>query len=80
MRDDHVMRTTLDLDDDVLQAVKELAEFRGSTAGKVLSELARKALEPAGTPRVRNGVPLLPARPGAPRLTMKKVNELRDEG
>jgi hypothetical protein len=73
------MRTTLDLDDDVLQAVKELAEFRGSTAGKVLSELARKALEPTGKPRVRNGVPLLPVRHGAPRLTMKRVNELRDE-
>ena len=73
------MRTTLDLDDDVLQAVKELAAFRGSTAGRVLSELARKALEPAAKTRVRNGVPLLPVRPGAARLTMKRVNELRDE-
>ena len=73
------MRTTLDLDDDVLQAVKELAAFQRSTAGKVLSDLARRALEPSGrAPRVRNGVPLLPLRPGAPRLTMKRVNELRD--
>lgn len=72
------MRTTLDVDDDVLQAVKELAAFRGTTAGRVLSDLARKGLEPAGRPRVRNGVPLLPARTGAPRLTMKRVNELRD--
>ena len=73
------MRTTLDLDDDVLLAVKELALFRGSTAGKVLSDLARKALEPSAKSRIRNGVPLLPARPGAPKLTMKRVNELRDE-
>ena len=73
------MRTTLDLDDDVLLAVKELAIFRGSTAGKVLSDLARKALEPSAKSRIRNGVPLLPARPGAPKLTMKRVNELRDE-
>jgi hypothetical protein len=72
------MRTTLDVDDDVLQAVKELAAFRGSTAGKVLSDLARAALAPAVTARVRNGVPLLPLRPGATRLTMKQVNELRD--
>ena len=73
------MRTTLDLDDDVLQAVKELAAFQRSTAGKVLSDLARRALEPSGrAPRVRNGVPLLPLRPGGPRLTMKRVNELRD--
>ena len=73
------MRTTLDLDDDVLQTVKELAAFRGSTAGKVLSDLARKALQPTDKAHVRNGVPLLPIRPGAPRLTMKRVNALRDE-
>jgi hypothetical protein len=74
------MRTTLDLDDDVLQAAKELAAARGTTTGKVLSELARKALTPAEPPRVRNGVPLLPRRPpGTPGLTMKLVNELRDD-
>jgi hypothetical protein len=79
MRDDPHMRTTLDIDDDVLQAAKELAESRRSTTGKVLSELARKGLTPVRTPRVRNGVPVLPRRPpGAPRPTMKLVNSLRD--
>ena len=39
------MRTTLDIDDDVLQAAKELAANRQTTAGKVLSELAREGLE-----------------------------------
>ena len=74
------MRTTLDIDEDVLQAAKELGEFRGVTAGKVLSDLARKALTPAGpVPKVRNGVPLLPRRPGGRIMTMKLVNELRDD-
>lgn len=75
------MRTTLDLDEDVLQAAKELAAAHGKTAGQVLSELARKALQ-AGESRaaVRNGVPLLPRRrAGAAKPTMKVVNELRDE-
>lgn len=74
------MRTTLDLDEDVLQAAKEIAELRGLTAGRVLSELARRGLESRRPPgRVRNGVPLLPSRPrGAPRPTMKLVNDLRD--
>jgi hypothetical protein len=81
MRDDLFVRTTLDLDDDVLQAAKEIAAARRLTAGQVLSELVRKALEPAPAGRVRNGVPLLPGRPpGAPRSTMKRVNELRDAG
>lgn len=75
------MRTTLDIDDDVLQAAKELAALRGVTAGQVVSELARRALSPSGTPRLRNGVPLLPRRPaGRLRPTMKLVNDLREDG
>lgn len=74
------MRTTLDLDDDVLQAAKELASVQKSTAGKVVSDLVRKALRaPDPTARVRNGVPLLRRRSGPPILTMAIVNELRDE-
>ena len=75
------MRTTLDLEEDVLQAAKEIARATGSTAGKVVSELVRKALTPARSAKVRNGVPVLPRRAaGTPRPTMKLVNELRDEG
>lgn len=74
------MRTTLDLDDDILLAVKEIAAARNMTAGKVVSELVRKALEPKPTERVRNGVPLMPRQAGGtPKMTMSLVNELRDE-
>jgi hypothetical protein len=79
MRDDQIMRTTLDLDEDVLQAAKEMAELRNKTAGQILSELARKALKPARPVRVRNGVPVLPSRPDTPILTVARVNELLDE-
>ena len=80
MRDDRPVRTTLDIDPDVLQAAKELAEHRGTTAGKVLSDLARKALASRTRAAVRNGVPLLPRRPsGSPRPTLALVNRLRDE-
>lgn len=73
------MRTTLDIDEDVLQVAKELAAARGSTAGKVLSELARKALAPANAGRIVNGVPVLPRRArDAERPTMKQVVALRD--
>ena len=74
------VRTTLDIDDDVLQAAKELAQSRRRTTGQVLSDLARSALEPKQTRRVRNGVPVIPRRsPGSQRPTMKLVNALRDE-
>ena len=56
------MRTTLDIDDDVLAAAKELAAAGKTTAGQVISDLARKALTPSAsqTLEYRNGVPLLP--------------------
>lgn len=38
------MRTTLDIDDDVLAAAKELARVQGRSAGHVVSVLLRKAL------------------------------------
>ena len=75
------MRTTLDLDADILQAAKEMASVNGTSAGRVISDLVRKALAPAPPiTKVRNGVPLMPSRgPGAPKITMQFVNELRDE-
>lgn len=38
------MRTTLDIDDDVLEAAKVLGRRTNKTAGAVLSDLARRAL------------------------------------
>jgi hypothetical protein len=38
------MRTTLDIDDDVLRAAKDLARREKKTAGKIISELVRRAL------------------------------------
>lgn len=75
------MRTTLDIDDDVLQAAKELASAHGKTAGQVVSELVRKGLQaaPARRRAVRNGVPLVRRSAGAPVMTMALVNELRDD-
>ena len=74
------MRTTLDLDDDILQAAKELAQSRGMTAGRVISDLVRQALRgPLAAGPTRNGVPLLPPRPaGEPRVTMTRVNGERE--
>ena len=79
MRDDAEVRTTVDIDDDVLQAAKELAASEHKTAGQVLSALARKALEPKRAYRVRNGVPILPHRPGARLITSEDVRRWLDE-
>ena len=74
------MRTTLAIDDDVLAAARQIAAQRRSSLGEVISDLAREALQPRAPRRsVRNGVTLLPGRQHAPPVTMRLVNELRDE-
>ena len=73
------MRTTLDIDPDILGVAKELAQQRGTSAGKVLSDLAREALKPKKAPKFRNGIPLLERVPGYPPTTMEWVNKIRDE-
>jgi hypothetical protein len=74
------MRTTLTIDDDVLRAARQLAMGTGESIGKIISRLARTALERRDTGGAyRNGVKLLPVRPGAPGVTIDEVNRLRDE-
>ena len=74
------MRTTLSIDDDVLSAAKEMAEMENRSVGEVISALARRALSPAESKlKTRNGVPLLPVRKAAPRITSELVHQLREE-
>jgi hypothetical protein len=75
----YLMRTTLDIDEDVLLVAKQLARQRGQTAGQVISALVRKALDPQRPPRMRNGVPLFTPKRGARKPSLDLVNRLRDE-
>jgi hypothetical protein len=83
MRYHLMMRTTLDIDADVLLASKELAARRGTTAGKVISDLARSAL--TGTPplvEVNEPAPVHGFVPFPKRgkiVTTELVNQLRHE-
>lgn len=73
------MRTTVDIEEDVLLAAKEIAKQRGTTLGHVLSELARQALTPQVSPTTKHGVPQFPIQPDAGVVTLELVNRLRDE-
>ena len=81
------MRTTLDLDDDVLASAKEIALREKKTAGQVLSELARQALThgphgQAGGRSARSGAAAFGFKPFAPRgavVTNELIRKLRDE-
>jgi len=74
------MRTTVNLDDDVLRAGKELAALSGRTLGQVLSDLIRASLSTGREESpIRNGVPVLPATPDARLVTSEDVARLIDE-
>jgi len=71
------MRTTLNIDDHILMAVKSVAAQRGQSLGQVISRLLEKALGPDKSMRIRNGVPIFP-KSGEGPVTMELVNQLRD--
>lgn len=78
------MRTTLDIEDDVLLAAKERARREGRTAGEVISELARRGLHvrsevPAGVaePASIYGLRPLPSR--GVIVTNELIDRLREE-
>jgi hypothetical protein len=78
------MRTTLDIDDDVLDAAREFAAREKSTAGRMISEWARRGIHardrvPASPHRKRvvNGFEILPA--GGRVVTDELVRQLMDD-
>jgi len=81
------VRTTLDIDDDVLAAAKELAKSRKTTAGEVISELARRALtQQASVPGggeaghgllYQDGWYVLPSRGGI--VTSELIDKIQEE-
>ena len=74
------MRTTLDIEDDVLLAAKDMARREGLTAGQIISRLARVALtrrvDPQPSPPTVSGFRPLPAR--GVMVSNDQVNALRE--
>ena len=70
-----LVRTTLDIDDELMLTVKEMAQQRKTTAGSVVSALLRESLQPRSFQlEYRNGVPVLPRGPNSPVVTSELVN------
>lgn len=74
------MRTTLDIDEEILEIAKGLAAHRKQSLGRVVSDLLRRNLAaPGGGPTVRNGLRVIQREAGAAPVTLDVVNRLRDE-
>ena len=79
------MRTTLEIDDDLLQAAKDLARQQKTTAGHVVSSLLRQALTQVHSPQDSQSIHSSPCgfRPfsntDAQVVNNDQVNQLRDQ-
>ena len=75
------MRTTITIDPDVYEAVLHLSRVSGARLGKVLSDLARRGLQPAAPVRkskVRR-FPVFANSLNAPKLSMAKLQKVIDD-
>jgi hypothetical protein len=75
----HLMRTTINLDDDVLEKVKRHAEGRSVSIGTAVSELVRRGLEFRRPTRVVNGIYVVDLPPDSPEVTSESVRRVLDK-
>lgn len=74
------MRTTLKLDDDILEAAARQAKARGVSLGKTVSDLVRRGLS-APTPSAdKDGVRVFRLPDDSPKVSAEDVRRLESEG
>jgi hypothetical protein len=72
------MRTTLDIDDDLLAIARVRAREKGMSIGAAVSDMMRRGLE-LPVRRSRRGFPVFELPPGAPVITAETVARYRDD-
>lgn len=72
------MRTTLEIDDDVLAAARTLAAERHINLGSALTELARRGLQRRSL-RIEDDQPVFDVAADAAPITPEMVNAALDE-
>ncbi|HZT67192.1 MAG TPA: hypothetical protein VFA11_15490 [Acidimicrobiales bacterium] len=75
------MRTTLNLDDEILRAARALARAEHRSVGEVISELARRGLTPRSdrSAEEEDGFPVFRVPEDAPVITAEMVQAALDE-
>jgi CTP:molybdopterin cytidylyltransferase MocA len=74
------MRTTLTLDDDVLELAARQAKLRGVSLGKTVSDLLRRGLSASTPAQDKNGLVMFHLPADSPKVTTDDVRRIEAEG
>jgi plasmid stability protein len=73
------MRTTINLDDDVMRAIRSIARERGESLGSVVSSLVREALRGPESVPYEMDVPVFQVREDAAPITPEMVQSALED-
>jgi CTP:molybdopterin cytidylyltransferase MocA len=74
------MRTTLTLDDDVLELAARQAKLRGVSLGRSVSDLLRRGLSASTPAENKNGLVVFHLPADSPKVTTDDVRRIEAEG
>lgn len=74
------MRTTLTLDDDVLELAARQAKLRGVSLGKTVSDLLRRGLNASTPAQDKDGLVVFRLPADSPKVTTDDVRRIESEG
>jgi CTP:molybdopterin cytidylyltransferase MocA len=80
LRHRSVMRTTLTLDDDVMELAARQAKLRGVSLGKTVSDLLRRGLSASTPAQDKDGLVVFHLPADSPKVTTDDVRRIEAEG
>ena len=74
------MRTTLTLDDDLVEVVTRQAKLRGVSLGRTVSDLVRRGLSAPTPSQDKNGLVVFQLPVDSPTVTTAEIRRIEAEG
>jgi len=74
-----MMRTTVNLPDDVYLVARSMASAKRISLGEALAELIRRGLEPISRPEEDSGFPSFPVSRHATPITLEQTLDAEDQ-
>lgn len=75
MRERHIMRRILGINDRILEIARALSREQGRSLGSIVSELASRGLAERHSASAQTGLPTFDVRPDARPITLEMVRE-----